>query len=195
MAKTYTGYTASTLEKLLLDSGAFFVNYEVGTDTYDSAVAAGKLLGATRGGGSFTAIPELRTIEVDGLKGKAKGMQVIDSWEVKMSASVLEVTQDVLKKALISTNSEVEMTTLYNKITANTTIDLTDYIDNVTFVGKYSGSSDPIIIQIYNALNVNGLTLTTADKGESVIALEFDGHYDATDLDTPPFAIFYPPVG
>lgn len=193
MAKRYSGYTEATTENFLMDAGAFFVNFEVGTDTYDTAKEAGKLLGATRGGGSFSAIPELRTIEVDGA-GKAKGLIAIDSWEVKMSVNIIEFTQGIIEKTLISTNSTVDTGTLSNKITAKNVIELSDYIDNITFVGTRSGSTDPIIIQIYNVLNINGLTLTTTDKGEAVVALEFEGHCDTADLDTPPFAIFYPPT-
>lgn len=192
MAKTYSGYTADTAENLLLDAGAFFVNYDVTTDTFETAVTAGKLLGATRGGGSFSAVPQVRAIEVDGVKGAAKGLTVIDSWEVKISANVLEVTLDGLKTALAA--SEVDTTTNedYDILKAKNYIELTDYIDNITFVGKKSGTVDPIIIQVYNALNTAGVTLTTADKGEAVIAMEFQGHYDAAELDNPPFAVFYP---
>ena len=189
---TYTGFTSTTAENLLLDAGAFFINFDIDTDTFDSAVTAGKLLGATRGGGQFSAVPEVRAIEVDGVKGKAKGLQTIDSWEVKMSANVLEVTLEGLQKALAA--SEVDTTTNedYDILKAKNSIELTDYIDNITFVGKKSGTAEPVIIQVYNALNTNGLTLQTEDKGEAVIAMEFDGHYDASALDNPPFAIFYP---
>lgn len=55
-----------------------------------------------------------------------------------------------------------------------------------------SGTNDPVIIQVYNALNTSGLTLNVADKAEAVLALTFTGHYVDSDLDTPPFAIFYP---
>ncbi|TCJ05044.1 hypothetical protein [Cytobacillus praedii] len=190
--KTYSGYTAKTAENLLLDAGAFFVNYDMDADTFDSAVTDGKLLGATRGGGQFSAVPEIRSIEVDGVKGKAKGLQTIDSWEVKMAANVLEVTLEGLSKAL--TASEVDSTTnnSYDILKAKNYIEITDYIENITFVGKKSGTADPVIIQIYNAINTTGLTLQTQDKNEAVIAMEFEGHYDDQDLDNPPFAIFYP---
>jgi len=192
MAKVFSGYTAKTAENLLLDAGAFFVNFNVGTDTFDTAVLAGKLLGATRGGGEFEATPEMRPIEVDGVKGVAKGLQVIDSWEVKLVANVLEITKEGLQRAL--TSSEVDTTTdpKYDIIKAKNDIELTDYIDNITYVGKKTGATDPVIIQVYNALNTSGLKLQTQDKGEAVIAMEFVGHYDVEDLDSPPFAIFYP---
>lgn len=194
MAKTYSGFTAKTAENLLLDAGAFFVNFDVDVDTFDSAVTAGKLIGATRGGGNFTAIPEMRSIEVDGVKGKGKGLQVVDSWEVKMGASVLEITKEGIARALTSSDVDSTTNTDYDIITAKNHIALTDYIDNITYIGKKSGSEKPILIQIYNVLNTVGLTLQTQDKAEAVTAMDFEGHYDTDELDAPPFKVFYPKV-
>lgn len=190
--QSYSGYTEKTAENLLLDAGAFFIDFDVEEDTFESAVAEGKLLGATRGGGSFEATPEIRAIEIDGVRGKAKGLQVIDEWEIKMTANVLEVTKEGLALALTSSEIDEESSEKYNVIMAKNYIDLTDYYDNITYVGKISGSDEPLIIQIYNAMNTTGLTLETEDKNESVIEMEFEGHYDESDLDHPPFKIFYP---
>lgn len=190
-SKTYSGFNDKTAENLLLDAGAFFANFKVGTDTFESASA--KLLGATRGGGKFTAKPNIRSIEVDGVKGRAKGLQVIDSWEVSLSANILEINKETLAKGLTATNAVDDSTTEgYSIITAKNYIELADYIENVTFVGKISGSEKPVIIQIYNALNIDGLTLQTKDKDEAVIALNFVGTYDTKTLDVPPFKIYYP---
>lgn len=190
-SKTYSGFNDKTAENLLLDAGAFFANFQVGTDTFETASA--KLLGATRGGGKFVAKPSIRSIGVDGVKGRAKGLQVIDSWDVSLSANVLEINKETLSKGLTATNAVDDSTTEgYNIITAKNYIELTDYIENITFVGKISGSEKPVIIQIYNALNVEGLTLQTKDKDEAVISLNFVGSYDPKTLDTPPFKIFYP---
>lgn len=192
MPKTYSGFTATTAENLLLDAGAFFVNYDVVVDTFESAVLAGKLLGATRGGGSFESVPSIRSIEIDGVKGRAKGLQVIDAWEVKMIASVLEVTAEGIAKALVASDLDVSTSLVHDILTARNDIALTDYVDNITFIGKKSGTATPVIIQIYNAINTKGLALKTEDKGEAVIEMEFQGHYDTTDLDTPPFKIYLP---
>lgn len=192
MSETYSGFTADTAKNLLLDAGAFFVNFDVEVDMFDTAIAAGKLIGATRGGGQFEAKPEIRSIEIDGVKGKAKGLQVIDSWGVKMTASVLEVTKDGLARALTASEVTTSANNKYDVIKAKNYIDLEDYIENITFIGKKSGTVEPVIIQIYNAINTSGLSLQTKDKDEAVIAMEFEGHYDAAELDNPPFAIFYP---
>lgn len=190
---TYTGFNEDTAENLLLDAGAFFVNYEFGTDTYESARTDGKLLGATRGGGEFKAAMTVRQIEVDGVKGRAKGLERNDAWDVYIKATVLEVNESAIKHGLGSaTVSTSTVATNYDIIEGNNDIALTDYIDNITWVGRISGSDEPVIIQVYNALNTDGLTLSVSDKNEATIGMTFYGHYDTSELDNPPFKIFYP---
>lgn len=191
--KKYSGFTTATAEKLLLNAGAFFKNFEVGTDTFDSAVAAGKLIGATKGGGEFSAVPEVRQIEVDGVAGRAKGLEVIDSWETYLKATVLEVKDETILLALgAATKTASTVATNYNEIVANDSIELNDYIENITWVGTLSGSETPVIIQVYNALNTDGLVLTVQDKNEASIGMTFYGHYTQADLQSAPFKIWYP---
>lgn len=190
--KTYTGFNANTADNLLLDAGAFFVNFEVGTDTYETAKAT-KLLGATRGGGEFKASMTVRQIEIDGVKGRAKGLEVNDAWDVYIKATVLEVNQTTLEKALASSKTtQSTVDNKYNEIVGNNDIELADYIDNITWIGKISGTDEPVIIQVFNALNTDGLTLTVADKNEATMAMTFYGHYATDNLDNPPFKIWYP---
>ena len=111
--RSYSGFTKGTPERLLLDAGAFFRNFtyeEGGTanDTFDAAVAAGKLIGATKGGGEFSAVPAVRQIEVDGVKGRAKGLEVIDSWEVYLKATVLETTTETIRASLGAATVDTE---------------------------------------------------------------------------------------
>lgn len=189
--KTYSGFTDNTAESLLLDAGAFFKNYHMEEDTFETAVEAGKLLGATQGGGEFNATPDVRQIEIDGVKGRAKGLENIDSWEVSLAANVVEVTKEAICTSLCASKVDGSMED-YDKIMAKNNIELDDYIENITWVGTLSGSEKPVIIQVYNALNTEGLKLTPQDKSEGVLAMTFHGHYDQKDLQTPPFAIFYP---
>lgn len=189
--KVFSGFNEHTAEKLLLDAGAFFKNFIVGEDTFESAVASGKLIGATAGGGNFTATPETRQIEIDGVKGPAKGLTVIDAWNVTLMANVKEVSAETIQMAL-GASSIANGPKGYKKITANNYIIDTDYLDNVVWVGKLSGSDTPVIIEVKNAIALDGLNLTMQDKSEGSIPTTFKGHYDATDLDTPPFSVFYP---
>ena len=190
--KIFSGYTEDTPKHLLLDSGAFFANYNVETDDFDKAVAAGKLIGATRSGGKFDAVPTVRQPPIDGVKGRAKGLEIIDAWEVSIGANVLEVTADTLVLALGAATIDTETDQKYDIVQGKNSIELEDYIDNITWIGTLSGSSEPVIIQILNALNTNGLSLQTQDQNEAVMAMTFYGHYNAGELDRPPFTIYYP---
>ena len=192
-----SGVTANTPKRLQLDAGAFLKNYDVATDTWESAKAS-KLIGATAGGGSFAAVPTIRRIEVDGVKGATKGFEALDEWVVTMTANVKEMTVEMLKMAL-ATGSSTDVKSPssatannYDKIVASNELADSNYIGNITWVGKLAGNSKPIIIVLKNALCTNGLTLTTQDKSEGVIALTLTGHYDPAALDDPPFEIYFP---
>lgn len=189
--KTYSGFTQKTAENLLLDAGAVFKNFDPTTDTFDTAVTAGKLIGATRNGSKFSAKPSVRQIQIDGVKGAAKGLEVIDEWTVELSTNLLEVTQKSVELALISAETDSSGTD-YHEIKARNYILPSDYIENIAYLGKLSGSEKPIIIVVYNAVSLEGLSMEMKDKDEAVIPLTFRGHYDTTTLDNPPFAIYYP---
>ena len=190
--KKYSGFTTETAKSLLLNAGAYFKNFDVGTDDFDSAVTAGKLIGATKGGGEFSAVPEIRQIEVDGVAGRAKGLETIDSWDIYLKANVLEVKEATIQSGLAASSVDTSTNTDYDIITASNNLEVSDYIDNITWVGTLSGSDKPVIIQIFNALNTEGLKFSTTDKAEATITLTFYAHYTQDDLDTPPFKIYYP---
>ena len=192
-----SGVTSNTSKHLQLDAGAFLKNYDVTTDTWATAKAT-KLIGATAGGGTFAAVPTIRRIEVDGVKGATKGFEALDEWVVTMTANVKELTADALKLALATgsyagtKSPSTETSNNYNKITAENSIADSDYLTNVTWVGTLSGSNLPVIIVLKNALCTNGLSMITADKAEGVVTLTLTGHYDPSNLDDPPFEIYYP---
>ena len=185
----YTGFTTETSQRLLMDAGAFYKNL---LPTEFSALPAEKLLGATRGGGVFNAVPELRDIPVDGVKGRAKGLKVVDSVDVNMSVNLLETSVESLQLALGASTVDTTTDEDFDIIEGKTDIEDADYAENITYVGKLSGSALPVIIQIFNVYNSNGLSITRADKDESVITLELHAHYAADALEAPPYKIFYP---
>jgi hypothetical protein len=177
-----TGFNAETANNLLLDAGAFYSNYGV--------VDKEKCLGATSGGGEFTYSVKTRQIKIDGVKGNAKGLQVVESVEITIKANMLEATPENLRLAV---NGSVDTTGLeYDVISGKTTIELTDYIDNIAWVGRLSGSLLPVIIVIKNALSTGGLKLKQEDNKEGVIPLEFTAHFDPASPTTVPFEIRYP---
>lgn len=191
--KIFHGVTDGTLEKRATGAGAYFKNFIVGTDTYESAVTSGKLIGATKGGGEFNAKPVIKKIEADGINEKVKGFEDIDYWDVSMTANVLEVSEETLKLSLACATSSTPLgITGYKKIEGKSTIEDVDYENNITFLGTWSGSESPIIIQIYNAIQVDGLKYGAKHADDTVIPMKFEARYTSNDLENPPFAIFVP---
>lgn len=180
-----TGFSSDTAKNLLLDAGAIYKNF-------DKTSLSGELIGATQGGNSFLAQPEMRNIEIDGVKSEyVKGLTVIDGWEVSLTANLLEVTKESLALA-IGVSEEGAATEGYESIRGKNYIVEEDYLDNVAFVGKLSGADKPVIIIVENALNHEGMELEIEDASEGVLPVTFFGHIDADNLDSAPFEILYP---
>lgn len=192
MSKVKSGLTKKTKDNLMTGAGAYFKNFEVGTDTYESAKSAGKIIGATQGGGNFKATATIRQIEVDGAVGKVKGLEVIDEWETSMVMNLLETTPETLQLALGAVEVDSSSDEKYHVIKGKNSIDDDDYIENITYIGTISGSDEPVIIQIFNALSIDGLDLKTENKKEAVLPVTVYGHYSEDDLETPPYVIYYP---
>lgn len=182
-----TGFTANTAKNLLLDAGAIYKNF-------DKSLMTGTVIGATQGGNSFSAVPNMRNIPIDGVKSEfVKGLTVIDDWEVTLTTNLLEVTKDTIKLAL-GVTEEVSHDVDYDSIKGKNYIADTDYLENIAFVGKMSGSLKPVIIIVYNALNHAGLELSMEDKSEGKLPVTFHGHLDSVNVDNPAFEILYPKV-
>jgi hypothetical protein len=195
MGKVRTGYNTKTMENLHTGAGAYFKNFTVGVDTYETARTDGKLLGATQGGGEFKAAAEIRQIEIDGLPGKAKGAEIIDSWEVSLGMTFIETTPETLALSLGAADIDTTTNGTYDIIQGRNAFEDADYIDNITYIGTLTGSDEPIIVQVFNALSTDGLNIKVEDKKEGTIPVTVFGHYEDNgdgSLDAPPFKIFYP---
>jgi hypothetical protein len=181
---TTTGYNIKTLNHLLLDAGALYKNFGLEGQT---------LIGATSGGNELDIKAKVRQIAVDGVKAdNAKGLEVIDSVSTSLKCNFLEMTEEILKAALIADVDSVSDTN-YDIMTGKTIIEDTDYIKNIAWVGTISGKpSKPIIIVIYNALCLDGLQLKAVDSKDNVLAVTFTAHADPTTPQALPYKIYYP---
>lgn len=196
----YTGLNSDTPKRLLLDAGAFFKNYDL-TKSYEQQTA-GACIGATNGGGTFSAVPQVRKIALDGAKTNVKGLATIDQWNVTMTANVKELTADNLKLALGAAKSSTVASTDTGeagvngdtRIEGKADFEATDYVSNITWVGRLKGASTPVVIVMKNVIGENGLSINPQDKNEATVAITLTANYELTDLDEPPFTIYYPTV-
>ena len=197
MAKVLNGFTANTATNLQLDAGIFVRGLADPSSFTGTVTTPAKTIGATSGGGSFTAIPTFRNIfeDLDGARGVYKGGQVIDSWEIKMTTTIKEMTAENLKLALAAADTTAASSGKYDTTVARLEVKEEDYLDNFCFIGTINGQDTPVIIEMKNVLNMNGLNLTVADKSTGSVSLELQAHFDLSKPDEVPFKIYTPKVG
>lgn len=193
--KVLNGFTPQTAQNLQLDAGIFVRGLADPSKFTGTVTTPAKTIGATSGGGSFTAIPTFRNIfeDLDGARGVYKGGQVIDTWEIKMTTTIKEMTAENLKLALAAADTDAaELEEKYDITTARLEVKDTDYLDNFCFIGTINGQDTPVIIEMKNVLNMSGLNLTVADKSTGSVSLELQAHFDLSKPEEVPFKIYTP---
>lgn len=197
MAKILNGFTKDTAKNLQLDAG-IIVTGLTSPENFSGVLTGANLLGATSGGGSFVVETEVRNLfeDLDGARGNYKEGNVIDSYNITLTTTVAEMTAKNIKLALGAADTTVNQGTDTDvDITkARMTIKAEDYIDNVCWLGSLNGSDKPMIIELKNVMNTNGLNFTFEDKGKGKIELELKAHFDLTKPEEVPFAIYTPSV-
>ena len=201
MEKLYTpsGLTPDTFKNIQLGAGAFFVDVDlssikVDADGYaanitaaqfgailDKAKQDGKSLGATSGGGTFNAVPEMEQIEVDGMTYPVIGSTVMYSWDITLATTVKEITAKNIKRYLAT------METLPDGITVASTLTPGHYIPNLVWAGALI-SGELACINLKNVINTEGMAMTIADRGGASIPVSFRAHQ--ADLQTMQYAPF-----
>lgn len=197
-----------TFENLQLNAGMFVANFdysaiETATELKAALMAlraqnkvvdgnpipeSGALLGATMGGGTFTATPTIRHIDADGKRYEFKGSTINDGWTIQMTGTLKEVTAGTLATALVMAKVQVDGNV--QKITLHTDIEDDDYINSLVWVGDTSKGA--ALIDLKNALNTAGVSMTFADKGEGTIPFTFTAHQDdVEDYDQAPVEILF----
>ena len=183
-----TGYTNKTKRNLLLGAGALYKNFVVGSDTPQSATA--KIIGATQGGLEFKATPTIRNIQIDGILGKVADLDVIDAWDVSLGGSFIEINSEVIRRALAAVSQTSDSD--YDIFEGATEFVDADYLTNVTYIGTLAGSDTPVILQIKNAIDTQGLSFKSEDGKEGTVDVLFEGRYKVEDDGVPPFKIYWP---
>lgn len=191
-----TGYTKNTPKSYIVDAGAVFKNLEWNKET---SKWEGELLGATSDGNKVTIEKSYREIEVDGVKTKAVGLKLLESQNATLETNVKELTAENIALALgaeVKSGDGETAPTNYKIITSKGTVDNSDYLKNIALVGTISGTKDPIIVVLDNALCTSGLEMELKDNDEAVVAMTFEAHADEDQVEdlTLPARIYYPEI-
>jgi len=181
------GITAETYERLVIDAGAVYKDYV-------SAEDPGTLLGATRGGSVFAVETEFREMPVDGAKGPVKGDKRIVKVTASLECNFIESTSEIYKRMLPGSSASdypAEAAT-HDEIRRTNDVSAADYLTNVTIVGQVSGSLEPVVLMVENAMSDGKVSISLADNDEAVNKIKFIGHFDPDVLDNEPWRIRFP---
>lgn len=187
-----------TFQNLQLNAGIFLVDFDYSQaqnkeqllqKIKEAIETPAKHLGATKGGGSFTATPTIRRIEADGMRAPIVGSQVIDEWQVKLSTTLMEVNPDNLKR-VFATGEEDTVETSLKRIRIRQDLKDSDYIEKLCWVGDIAGGKY-VLINLENVLNTAGATLSFADKGEGTLGVEFVAHQKNISQDYLPCEVIF----
>lgn len=180
------GITTKTVDHFLVNAGAVYINL---------GEADERLLGATRGGSTFNIEQDVYEPEIDGSPGPLKGTRRIIESRAQLTTNLLEVTKENVMMAIAGSSSipyPDPTATTHDEITRSRNIVAADYVKNMALVGTISGSDEPVIFLIYNALQDENFEIGNEDRGEGVLELTFTAHFDPADMSKEPWAIRYP---
>jgi hypothetical protein len=187
----------ATFDNLQLNAGIFLKNFSYSAVTDAAALKTAitteitsgtNLLGATRGGGTFTVTREMRQPEIDGMRYNFKGGNFVDSVDAYLSTTVVEVTAENFASLLGGTKTTTGKKTV---IKMETALGDEDYLENLCWVGDLSDGRF-VLICLKNAINTADFTLTFTDKGEGTLAVEFHACQDeVNDYDEAPFEVVF----
>jgi len=191
-----TGYSKQTPNHYVVDAGAIYKNLEFDKETQEWK---GQLLGATSDGNKFIVEQEYRDIEVDGVHVDAVGQKVLQSSTAKLEVNMKEITAENIRLSINGTQREAEEGEApegYTVVEGKERLESKDYIKNLALVGTITGSNQPIIIILYNALCISGMEFETQDDDEAVIPMEFQAHANAEDVANRkiPAKVLFPPI-
>ena len=186
------GVTSDTYKRLIIDSGAVYKDF-VDQDN------PGTLLGATRGGSTFTIEQEIKDMVVDGAKGPVKGGRRITRVNVKLVCNFIEHSADLWQHALPGSEYSSDFTTTivpvddeHVEFRRSLEIALSDYIDYVVLIGQVTGTDQAVVCGIKNALADGNFELAFVDNEETGLSVQFTAHFHPDCLDEEPWILWYP---
>ncbi len=192
MGERWHGVSSDTYKRLIIDSGAVYYDF------VDQA-NPGTLLGATRGGSTFTIEQEIKDMAVDGAKGPVKGSRRITKINAKLVVNFIEQNIDIWNKALPGSEYSDDFATtedpadaFHTEFRRHLEIALTDYIDNIVLIGQVTGTDQAVVCGLKNALGDGGFEFAFVDNEEVGLTVQFTAHFDPEDLDSEPWILWYP---
>lgn len=179
----FTRISADAFDELQLDAGVLLTTYDP-TDPFDEPADA-DIIATTSGGINVVCTPTFSDFaeDVDNAPNNMMEFKHLDSWECTMSFTSLKYNKTFVQLALGAAD------TSGNKVTPRRDLKLTDFTDEVWWVGdKADGGAAAICLK--NALSTGGFSLQTSKNAKGTIAATLTGHFSADAQDDVPMEFY-----
>ena len=187
----FTQVPTDTFENLVLNAGILVDEFTPATGVI------GNILGATTGGIEFSTNPTYTDFgeDIDNVPANTKQLKRLQSFDPTMSGTFLTVDTAAVKSLIGAADIGTSDTT---KVIPRDQLVAADFED-VWWVGDYSDknvdaesthTAGYIAIHLMNALNTAGFKITSSKDNKAQMAFEYHGHYDISNISTPPFEIY-----
>ena len=187
----FTQVPTDTFENLVLNAGILVDEFT------PSSGVIGNILGATTGGIEFSTNPTYTDFgeDIDNVPANTKQLKRLQSFDPAMSGTFLTVDTATVKSLIGAADIGTSDTT---KVVPRDQLLQADF-DDVWWVGDYSDknvdaesthTAGYIAIHLMNALNTAGFKITSSKDNKAQMAFEYHGHYDISNISTPPFEIY-----
>lgn len=200
--KKYEGEEQTGAEEIKLSqvkSDASFIGLETGYEPAVGDFVVGawddseeNVLGATSGGNKLSIVPEITPIEVDGAVVEIKGLNQKTGESATLEINLAQHTMDSFKRSIVGKETE-SLIPGYQQIQTKSLIELSDYLDNIAYVGTMTDGTEVIAI-LENAICSSGLEMDNKNKETSVVKTVFKAtaDFEGGIYDTLPVYLFYP---
>lgn len=183
----YTQIPANTFEKLQMNAGIFCRSFNPATGEVSG------ILGATTGGGSFSAASEFSDFgdDIDNCPKNTLELKRQDDVTVTMSTTFVTIDADAAKFMIGAADIDgADATHIIPRRDL-----LTSDFGELWWVGDYSNINSGAdagycAIHIFNALSTGGFQVQSTDRGKGNFALELTGHYSIATPDIVPYEIY-----
>lgn len=121
--------------------------------------------------------------DIDNVPNNTKELKQLESWECKMSFTMVTMTAAALKLALGAA------TVSGNKIVPKAALESADFTDTLWWVGDM-GDGGLAAICLKNVLSSGGFSLQTTKNGKGQVSAELLGHVSISALDEVPMEFY-----
>lgn len=166
----FTRISSDAFDELQLDAGVLLTTYDP-TSPFTEPTDA-QIIATTSGGINVVCAPTFSDFaeDVDNAPNNMMEFKHLDSWECTMSFTSLKYNTSFAKLALGAADVSG------NKVTPRRDLKLTDFTDEVWWVGdKADGGAAAICLK--NALSTGGFSLQTSKNAKGTIAATLTGHF------------------